>query len=55
MITLLTLVFLAVLVQVLPIDAKVKQIFNYIIIALALFTLILMLFPWPSELSRWPR
>ena len=53
-ITLIFLVLLALLVHVLPIDGKVKMVFNYIIIALAILVFLFAVLPLPAEWSRWP-
>lgn len=53
--TLIFLVLLALLVHILPLDGKVKMVFNYIIIALAILVFLYAILPLPSEWARWPR
>lgn len=52
--SLLLLILLAVLIQVVPMDGKVKHILNLIVIVLAVVVL-LFSFPWPPDWYGWPR
>lgn len=54
-VTLLLLVLVAVLVNVLPMDGKVKNILNIVICVLAVIILLYVFVPFPSDWNRWPR